>query len=271
MNIIDLGLQFRPNHTEGNIPRYLGLHHSGGVNTVQAYHQQHLDKGWAGLAYNFMVDLDGKVYKGRPVNWVPAGILGFNQDSLHICAIGNFENMVMPDVQREAIKGFIAYCKALYPTITKVLGHKELNATDCPGKNYFLQIMKDTFINGLVKVAPIATPTPIQNKGFKLQHALNALNIRDENGNRLVEDGWIGDHTKAALKKVAVHRGDKNILVGWIQAELNTLEHINISVDNDYGLAPYRQTYDAIGNYQSNHGLKLDWTPGFNTITKMLG
>jgi hypothetical protein len=262
MNIIDLGLQFRP-MTPGNTPRYIGLHHSGGINTVKAYHQQHLNKGWAGLAYNFIVDLDGKVYRGRDPQYVPAGILGHNQDSLHICAIGNFENMVMPDVQKEAIKELICYVKSLYPTIKDIKGHKEIGANDCPGKNYPLQVMKDIFFNGLIQAIPEPTPSPIHNKVFKLQHVLNAMGITDENGNRLVEDGWIGKHTLAALKKVVVKRGNINPLVGWIQ------EQLGVHVDNVYGSAPYHETYDAIIKYQKENGLSVDGMPGYYTLSKM--
>ena len=264
MKIIDLGLQFRENHAEGNVPRYMGMHHSGGIQTVQDYHQMHLNKGWAGLGYHFMVDTDGTIYKGRPVNYVPAGIENANQDSLQICAIGNFENMTMPDVQREAIKELIAYCKSSYGTISYLCGHKEKMATDCPGSNYPLQTMKDTFANGLIQVAPVVTPSPIQNKVFKLQHALNAIYITDENGNRLVEDGWIGDHTRAALRKVVVHRGDNNILVAWIQ------EQLGVAADNLYGQVPFHETYDAIVRWQQTHNLTVDATPGYNTITSML-
>jgi N-acetylmuramoyl-L-alanine amidase len=259
MRIIDLGLQFRP-MTEGNIPRYIGLHHSGGVNTVRAYHQQHLDKGWSGLGYNFVVDLDGQIYKGRDPKYVPAGILGHNQDSLHICAIGNFENMIMPEVQRESLKELVFYCKCLFNTIKEVKGHGELMATDCPGKNYPLQLMKDTFNNGLVQSIPKPPPAPITNKVFKLQHALNLMNITDENGNRLAEDGFIGQHTLAALKKVVVRRGDVSPLVGWIQ------EQLGISVNNVYGNAPYHETFDAIMKFQMDRGLTVDARPGYYTI-----
>lgn len=264
MNIIDLGLKFKE-MTPGNIPRYIGLHHSGGIGTLQGYHLMHQNLGWAGLGYNFFVDLDGTVYRGRPIEYIPAGILGNNQDSLHICANGNFENMVMPDVQRESIKELIAYCKSLHATIKAVFGHNEKMATDCPGKNYPLQVMKDTFILGIIPVVIALTPAPIQNKAFKLQHILNAMGFTDAFGHRLVEDGWIGDRTKEALSKVAVKRGQTNLLVGWIQ------EQLHIHIDNAYGASPYRETYDALINYQRSKQLIIDGVAGINTILKLLG
>lgn len=262
MNIIDLGLKFQsmiPNNT----PRYIGLHHSGGIQTVMTYHQMHLNKGWAGLGYNFIVDLDGKIYKGRDPKYRPAGILDHNKDSLHICAIGNFENMVMPAVQKESLKWLVDYCMKTWSTIKTVRGHKELNATDCPGKNYPLNDIRAVSTNGLIPKPIVDTPSPIHNKIFKLQHALNAMRITDGLGMRLVEDGWMGDKTKEALKKVIVHRGDKSVLVGWIQDQLG------VTVDNMYGWDPHHETYDAIGKYQIRNSLKLDFTPGYWTLVKM--
>jgi len=264
MNIIDLGLKFGAMKS-GNIPKELYLHHSAGINTVQAYHAQHLAKGWAGLGYNFIVDLDGKVYKGRDPKYLPAGISGHNTNSLHICAVGNFDNMVMPDIQRESIKDLIHYCKSLYPSIKGIKGHGEEMATDCPGRNYPLQMMKNTFKNGSVQITLLATPAPIKNKVFKLQHALNLMGITDKAGHKLVEDGWMGDRTKEALGKIAIRRGDKNILVGWVQ------EQLGIKLDNDYGDKPWHGTYDAIVNYQRSKGLVVDGVAGIKTILKLIG
>ena len=260
MNIIDLGLKFVASKLAlGNTPRYIGLHHSAGINTVKAYHQEHLDKGWAGLGYNFVVDLDGKVYKGRDPKYLPAGIEGHNTDSLHICAIGNFDNMVMPAVQKEAIKELILYCMGLFPTIKAVKGHKELMATDCPGANYPLRDMQSVYTHGLIQVTPQPTPSPINSKIFKLQHALNAIHMTDDLGRRLVEDGMLGDNTKQAIKKAVLTIGSENALVGWIQ------EQLKIKVDNVFG----KDTHDAIGQYQRDMKLRLDFLPGYWTILRM--
>lgn len=268
MNIIDLGLQFKTSKlSAGNTPKILYLHHSAGVNTVEAYHQQHLNKGWAGLGYNYIVDLDGKIYKGRDPKYIPAGVLGFNTNSLHICAIGNFDNMVMPDVQKQAIKEIVQYCKVNFTTLTAIKGHREAPyATACPGKNYPLAEIKEVFVKGLVHIPTVLpTPSPIRAKIFKLQHVLNELGYTDEDGNRLVEDGWIGEHTLAALRKAIVRRGDKNKLVGWIQ------EQLGIKVDNSYGKAPFHETYGAICNFQKARGLKVDGIVGINTWLKLIG
>jgi N-acetylmuramoyl-L-alanine amidase len=259
MQIIDLELKFKT-MTPGNNPSYIGVHHSGGIRTVKEYHQMHLDKGWSGLGYNFVVDLDGKVYRGRDPKYIPAGILGHNTNSLHICAIGNFENMVMPAVQKEALKELVAHCISLYPTIKFIKGHKELMATDCPGKNYPLADVASVYTHGLIKAIVAPTPSPINNKVFKLQHALNAMNIRDGLGRTLKEDGFIGENTKDALKKIELGLGSKNVLVSWLQEQLGGLK-----ADGVFG----KLTHDAVGKYQRENRLHLDFIPGYWTLLKL--
>lgn len=270
MKIIDLQLQFISSKLSiGNTPRFIGLHHSGGIGTIEGYHQLHQNNGWAGLGYNFFVDLDGSIFKGRPIEYVPAAILNHNYDSLHICANGNFETMVMPEVQREAIKELILYCNNIYPTIQGIYGHKDLMDTDCPGKNYPLEMMKNNLGKSLAQStsSPIPStaksPFSIQNEVCKLQHILNVMGIADKAGNKLSEDGCIGPLTIEALSKIAVKRGDVGPIVGWIQ------EKLGISVDNIYGAYPWHETYDSIINFQRNNKLVVDGIVGVNTFIKL--
>jgi hypothetical protein len=122
-----------------------------------------------------------------------------------------------------------------------------------------------TYVGG--SSAPVSTNTgstssSVDIKG--LQVVLNSLGYRDENGIMLDTDGILGGHTRAALAKAIVKRGDTNALVGWIQRRLN------VSVDNSYGKAPYHETYDAICNIQRSHGLSVDGIVGPNTWNALI-
>ena len=48
----------------------------------------------------------------------------------------------MPTAQKRAIKELIAYLKETYPN-AKVVGHKEIGDSNCPGKYYPLEEMKN--------------------------------------------------------------------------------------------------------------------------------
>jgi peptidoglycan L-alanyl-D-glutamate endopeptidase CwlK len=107
---------------------------------------------------------------------------------------------------------------------------------------------------------------PTYNKALikRVQAIVNEMGIRDDDGHALAEDGIPGDKTKQALKRAIVKRGDKNKLVGIIQ------EALKIKVDNNYGNAPFHQTYDAIIAFQKKHKLGVDGKVGLQTWSELL-
>ncbi len=153
INILNANLTFK-DMTSRNIQNIdtLFLHHTSTENeTVEQVHQSHLNNGWSGIGYNWYVRKNGEVWQGRDINFVPAGVLDHNANSVHICFEGNFEIDTMTNEQIQAGFNIIDYVKKLLPNIKTVLGHKEVMATDCPGKNFPL----DTFKN--------FSPNPIKN------------------------------------------------------------------------------------------------------------
>lgn len=142
MNIIEnsfswKGLSYRSS------TKYIVLHHAAvsicDIDDIQGWH---LAKGWAGIGYHFFVRKDGSVYRGRPIEAVGAHCLGWNSNSIGVCAEGNFQTDTMPNVQRNAILELIEYLKRIYPGVV-VNGHRELDATSCPGQNYPLEELKE--------------------------------------------------------------------------------------------------------------------------------
>ncbi len=108
--------------------------------------------------YHFGVDYKGIIYKGADITQVCAhcgiddgdipkytGVT--NQNSLAICAIGNFETQTMNQSQINGIVQCIKNIKAVYPGVFIKL-HRELVPTACPGKNYpyekILELLKVT-------------------------------------------------------------------------------------------------------------------------------
>lgn len=112
------------------------LHHAEAKSCTAAdIHRWHLDNGWSGIAYHFFVRKDGTVYRGRPEDAVGAHAYGANSDSIGICFEGNFEQEIMPEVQAKAGYELVKMLKATY-NISKVLAHRDVGNTDCPGKNF---------------------------------------------------------------------------------------------------------------------------------------
>lgn len=104
----------------------------------------HKAKGWTGIGYNYVVDLDGTVEQGRDLDKAGAHTSGHNVDTVGICYIGGLKGGKAADTrteaQRTAIERLIKSLKVCFPTIRKVSGHRDYAAKACPcfdaGKEY---------------------------------------------------------------------------------------------------------------------------------------
>lgn len=122
---------------------YIALHHAAAVIcTAAQVDQWHKSNGWSGIGYHYFVRKDGSIYEGRPLNSMGAHVSGMNNCSIGICAEGNYDiETSMPDVQYDAILSLISYLHDIYPD-AKVVGHKDIGSSDCPGKYYPLNSLK---------------------------------------------------------------------------------------------------------------------------------
>ena len=122
---------------------YIALHHAAAVTcTAAQVDQWHKSNGWSGIGYHYFVRKDGSIYEGRPLNSMGAHVSGMNNCSIGICAEGNYDiETSMPDAQYDAILSLIRYLHDIYPD-AKVVGHKDIGSSDCPGKYYPLNSLK---------------------------------------------------------------------------------------------------------------------------------
>ena len=110
------------------------VHHAAGDGSPEAIHAYHLKLGWRGIAYNFYVRKDGRVYEGREENAVGGHTGGsHNGISVGICFEGNFELEQMSNAQLQAGRELLAYLRAKYGDIP-VLKHRDVDPTACPGR-----------------------------------------------------------------------------------------------------------------------------------------
>ncbi|WP_206155540.1 N-acetylmuramoyl-L-alanine amidase [Caldanaerobacter subterraneus] len=136
VKIIETNLQFRGTLQKRFKTDYIVLHHAEATKaSVEDIHRWHLERGWAGIGYHFYVKKDGTIYKGRPLDTIGAHVMGYNNVSVGVCAEGAYMTETMPDVQKQAIIGLLKELVKIYPNV-KIVGHRDLNRTDCPGKNY---------------------------------------------------------------------------------------------------------------------------------------
>lgn len=135
MNIIKNNFKYNGVMTSRLSTKYIILHHRAGNGNVESIHKQHLSQGYSGIGYHFYIRKDGSVYEGRPLNKVGAHCKGSNNYSVGVCFEGNFEIEHMTDAQIKAGSELLKYLFNLYPQ-AKVVGHRDMMATACPGKNF---------------------------------------------------------------------------------------------------------------------------------------
>lgn len=219
MNIIETNLKFNSNHsTRKGSPPGIVLHHAVSNGSVEQIHKGHLNRGYAGIGYHFYVRKDGKVYRGRPEDWVGAHTVGHNT-KIGICAEGNFENDKMSAAQQNAISEVIAYLFDKYGEM-KVYKHRDLDATACPGKNYPFDAIVSGAKNGkpATEKATVSIELNVLRRGDDGEQVKTLQNLLIAKGYKLEEygaDGDFGGETEAAVKAFQHDHGlDDDGIVG---------------------------------------------------------
>ena len=284
MEIIETNLQFKDMSIRKATQRII-LHHADAKNcSAEDIHRWHLNNGWSGAGYHFLVRKDGKVYRLRPEDKVGAHAYGSNYNSIGVCFEGNYMEEDMPEVQKQAGKELVVYLKNKYK-ISTVQKHKDVCATSCPGDKFpFDEIAKSDTSNEII-------PQPQENvqKGnvAEIQATLNdryELNIAVDNiyGNEtskalvkglqtelnkqyhrgLAVDGIFGTNTYNSC--INVRKGAEGNITYLIQAML-ICHSFDIDADGIFGNA----TETAVREFQKRNGLSQDGIVGKNTFNKL--
>ena len=204
MKIIETNLKFTGSLSTRSKTDMIILHHAEASKcSAEDIHRWHLDFGWSGFGYHFLVRKDGSIYRGRPEGTIGAHCKGINSTSIGICAEGDYMKETMPEKQKAAIIELVDYLKKKY-TVVNVFGHREVGSSNCPGVNYPLDEIKNGEVNIEKKEQPILLVKATQE-------LLNKIGITDNEGRRLSEDGLYGRKTKEAYIKFKVIEFEKLI------------------------------------------------------------
>lgn len=120
------------------------IHHTGDEVdddlSAQQIHAIHINQGWSGIGYHFVIRKNGSVEVGRPLWAVGAHAVGDNWHSVGIHVCGNFEIAEPNEYQIESLAYLVAYVCDNYDIpidADHVVGHCDLMATACPGRNLY--------------------------------------------------------------------------------------------------------------------------------------
>lgn len=136
INILDKDYNWKGTLKPRSKTNFIVVHHAAAKNcTPTDVHLWHLGNGWSGIGYHFFVAKNGVVYRGRPEAVVGAHTLGYNEVSIGICFEGDFEKENVPEVQEKAGIQLLRFLMKRYSS-AKIVRHKDLMSTSCPGKNF---------------------------------------------------------------------------------------------------------------------------------------
>jgi hypothetical protein len=133
--------------------KYIVIHHTASEKgSVESIHEEHLKKkdangnAWLGIGYHFLIGNgngmpDGEIestFRWRQqLQGAHAGSSDpvYNQQGIGICLVGNFEKHAPSARQMTALKKLVRTMKGEYRVASKnVIGHRDVRATECPGK-----------------------------------------------------------------------------------------------------------------------------------------
>ena len=116
---------------------WAGKRTSEKVREIKRWHVE--DRGWSDIGYHYLIDRDGTVATGRPMERNGAHVQGHNTGTIGISLFGGFgssendafEENFTPE-QDAALRKLLDDLKARYG-FTKVTGHNQYAAKACPG------------------------------------------------------------------------------------------------------------------------------------------
>ncbi len=121
---------------------------------IYRYHTQTL--GWADIGYNLLVDRFGRVFEGRAGGIdravIGAHAAGYNDGSVGVAALGNYDGTTPPDTLLDGLDRTVAWKLALHDihpgdttahgssSLPTIVGHRDVGATACPGGHLYRRV-----------------------------------------------------------------------------------------------------------------------------------
>jgi len=146
------------------------IHHTGSPDmdaSAEQIHGWHLNNGWSGIGYHYVIRKNGDIERGRPEWAIGSHAYGENSHTIGIHLSGDFEQAYPTEDQVDSCAKLIAdICDRYGISIDRdhIVGHGELMATSCPGANLQTLLFDNTIIgkaifyfnknNGISNVEP---------------------------------------------------------------------------------------------------------------------
>jgi hypothetical protein len=148
--------------TEGyvpHVPNRITLHHDGAefhggavarMRALQSWSRR--VRGWVDIPYHFLIDQEGHIYEGRPLQYVGDTATEYDPTGhALITVMGNYNTQEINQAQLAAIVDLASWlCHEYSIPPQMVRGHRDYAATSCPGTNLY-RYLTNGFIVGAIE------------------------------------------------------------------------------------------------------------------------
>jgi len=210
------------------------LHHSDGQakdgpEVVRNLERVGQERFGAGISYTFAISPDGTIWEGHSIDRRGSHTKDHNMKGRGIVLMGIYSTTAPSAAQKESVAQLLAHGvrRQWWPS-TRLRGHREVRATECPGEAAFATIPSivaraDALLKGGASVDPDG---PVTRKELKkgddgedvrfLQVLLNIITPKAKLGDRkpLDADGDFGVRTTARVKEFQVWANGVRRLAG---------------------------------------------------------
>ncbi|SDP12842.1 Peptidoglycan-binding (PGRP) domain of peptidoglycan hydrolases-containing protein [Actinopolyspora xinjiangensis] len=261
--------------------------------SIQDHHMDH--NGWTDTGQHFTLSRGGHITEGRHHSLaafrdggrhvVSAHTSGQNRLAVGIENEGTYDNVAFPSTQYDELVGLCsALCTAYAIEPYEIYGHRDFNATGCPGDRlYALLGQLRTDVAASVGGDPTGVSWPLLRSGDEDERVRVLQYLLNEHGATLTTDGIYGPATEGAVRDF--QRSTGAIVDGlagnqtWNQAvrertygdsgpAVRAVQHrLGTTVDGVFGPV----TESAVRTFQSERGLRGNGVVDARTWDELVG
>jgi RHS repeat-associated protein len=169
----ELNLTIEQGTTLAELYNTVVIHHTGNTNspTINQIQDKHMfDNCKADIGYHFAIDLNGKIYEGRPLIYKGAHVINANTGMIGVAILGDFSSGPWYDFNGEnkptlamglALYSLVGWLNQTYGLENGIAGHGDINCghTLCSGD------LLQSYLNWLRTELKLNKPKCVNNEG----------------------------------------------------------------------------------------------------------
>ncbi len=143
--------------------KYITIHHGGEYFPEDKDVIQYLiglqswsrsEKHWIDNPYHYMIDLQGKIYEARPIEYPGDTNTDYDvRGHALICVMGNYETQILSKTQFEQLALLTASLADKYDVPNDhIKGHKDYTETLCPGKDLYRYLADGSLVKRVAEL-----------------------------------------------------------------------------------------------------------------------